>query len=471
MENQTEQAERRRTGVSRRVLTRRVLATVLTGLVVATVAACGGGDSGGASASTISVTYKQTGGDPSQKDFLAAAKAEFERANPGITVNLQPITAADSDYLTRLQLQMRSPRTSPDLVYEDTFQINSDIEAGYLRPLDDQLNAWPDWKQFSETARGAGKALDGKTYAVPDGTDTRGIWFNKEIFAKAGLPADWQPKTWDDILSAARTIKARVPGVIPFNIFSGKAVGEAASIQGFQMLLNGTGDTLYDIPQRKWVLGSKGFSDSLQFVKTVYTEQLGPTPAQSLDPNFQYVVSQQLLPKGQLAIDLDGSWISHHWLPGNASPWPQWSTVMGTAAMPTQNGQAPGRISMSGGWTWAIPKNAANPDRAWDFVKLISDRDHQVKFSIVNTQIPVRTDVASDPKYLAANPTNEFFASLVPVTHYRPAYALYPRVSSEIQVAMESVMTGTADVAGAAKNYDEQLRTIAGDAVMTAAGS
>jgi len=67
-----------------------------------------------------------------------------------------------------------------------------------------------------------------------------------------------------------------------------------------------------------------------------------------------------------------------------------------------------------------------------------------VKFDVVNTQIPVRTEVAKDPRYLAANPTNEFFSSLVPVTHYRPAYALYPRISSEIQVAMESVMTGTA---------------------------
>ncbi|MDT7621180.1 MAG: multiple sugar transport system substrate-binding protein [Pseudonocardiales bacterium] len=466
MATHTEQPTRRRTRGNRRVL-----AALVAGLVAVAVAACGGGSNSGADTSKITVTYKQIGGEPVYQEFLGAAKTEFEKANPGITVNLQPITAADSDYLTRLQLQMRSPRTSPDLVYEDTFQINSDIEAGYLRPLDDQLNAWPDWQQFSETAKGAAKALDGKTYGVPDGTDTRGLWFNKEIFAKAGLPTDWQPKTWDDVLSAARTIKAKVPGVIPFNIFSGKGVGEAASIQGFEMLLYGTADTLYDLPSRKWVLGSKGFADSLQFVNRVYTEQLGPTAAQSLDPNFQYKVAQQLLPKGQLAIDLDGSWVSHNWLPGNASPWPRWDSVLGTAAMPTQTGQAPGRVSMSGGWTWAIPKNAANPDKAWEFVKLISDREHHVKFDIVNTQIPVRTDVAKDPRYLAANPTNGFFSSLVPVTHYRPAYALYPRISTEIQVAMESVMTGTADVATAAKTYDERVKGIAGDAVMTAAGS
>lgn len=452
-----------------------MLGAVAAAGLLALVTACGGGGgsggSGGGDTSKVTVTYQQFGGSTVQKQFLEAVKAEFEKANTGTTIDLQPITASENEYYTKLQLQMRSAKTSPDVVYEDTFLINSDIEAGYLRPLDDQLKGWPEWSQFTETAKGAAKALDGKTYGVPDGTDTRAIWFNKEIFAKAGLPADWQPKTWDDLLTTARAIKAKVPGVIPFNIYAGKGLGEATSMQGFEMLLYGTGSTLYDNNAKKWVIGSKGFTDSLQFLKTVYDEKLGPTPQQVLDPNWNNNVSQQLMPKGQVAISVDGSWISHNWLPGDANPWPQWSTVMGNAAMPTQNGQAPGKVSMSGGWTWAIPKNSDNPDKAWEFIKLISDRAHHLKWDIDNVQIPVRPDVANDPSYVAANPTNEFFSSLVPITTYRPAYAVYPRVSNEIQVATESVITGTADPAAAAKTFDEQVKTIAGDAVMTAAGS
>jgi multiple sugar transport system substrate-binding protein len=126
---------------------------------------------------------------------------------------------------------------------------------------------------------------------------------------------------------------------------------------------------------------------------------------------------------------------------------------------------------MSGGWTWAIPQNADNPDMAWEFSKLLNDKEHQLKFAIDEVQIPVRTDVAADPSYARANPSNEFFASLVPITNYRPAYSVYPRISNEIQVATESVITGTADVAAAATNYDNQVRTIAGDADVAAAGS
>ncbi len=72
------------------------------------------------------------------------------------------------------------------------------------------------------------------------------------------------------MLTAARTIKQKVPGVTPMNVYAGNRVGEAATMQGFEMLLYGTGDTLYDASSKKWVVGSKGFTDALNFVKTVY---------------------------------------------------------------------------------------------------------------------------------------------------------------------------------------------------------
>ena len=39
-----------------------------------------------------------------------------------------------------------------------------------------------------------------KRYGVPDGTDGRVLYFNKKLFAQAGLPADWQPTSWEDII-------------------------------------------------------------------------------------------------------------------------------------------------------------------------------------------------------------------------------------------------------------------------------
>jgi multiple sugar transport system substrate-binding protein len=421
-------------------------------------------DSGGQSSgpATIKIAYQQWGPGTTMKTFLAGVKSEYEAANPGSTVEILPIVASENDYYTKLQLMMRSPNTAPDVVYEDTFLINSDITAGYLRPLDEYIGKWDQWGQFQDSAKGAAKALDGKTYGIPDGTDTRALWYNRDIFAKAGLPTDWQPKTWDDVLSAARTIKAKVPGVTPFNMYSGKPMGEGSAMQGFEMLLYGTKDSLYNNDQQKWVVGSQGFKDSLNFVKTVFSEGIGPSPKQALDPNMGSKVGTELLPEGKLGIALDGSWIYGNWQKTGAKPWPEWTKVMSQTAMPTQDGSGKGKVSLSGGWTWAIPAKAKNPDAAWNLIKTLQTPKNAAKYATDGAQIAVRKDVAEDASYKSSSESTKFFTDLVSVTVYRPAYAEYPKVSNEIITAMEAVMTGQSSVDDAAKNYDEAVEGIVG---------
>ncbi|MEV5907288.1 extracellular solute-binding protein [Streptomyces chartreusis] len=442
----------------------------LTLAAAGTLTACGGGS--GSDPDTVKVSYKQST-DNSIKvmdTYLADIKKQFEKANPGKKVEFVPIKAPDSEYYTKLQQMLRSPKTAPDLVYEDTFLINSDITSGYLKPLDPYLAKWQDWNQFIDTAQAAAKGEDGRTYGVPDGTDTRGLWFSKDVFKKAGLPTDWQPKTWNDVLDAARTVKEKVPGVIPLNVYTGKPVGEAATMQTFEMLLygtnDGTADPLYDKSAKKWVAGSKGFKDSLSFVETVYKEKLGPEVSDALDPNVGTRVRGEWLPKGKLAIALDGSWLPQDWLPGSGHEWPEWSEELGLAAMPTQNGQAPGKVSMSGGWTWSIPAKAGNPDLAFEFIKTMQTKANAQKWYIANSGIAVRKDVADDPSYTDAQPGIKFFTDLVASTHYRPAFPAYPKVSTAVQEAMEGVTTGDMSVDDAAKRYDEELKSATDDQVI-----
>ncbi|OQQ20426.1 sugar ABC transporter substrate-binding protein [Streptomyces sp. M41(2017)] len=443
-----------------------LLATLLA---ATTLTACGSGS--GSDPDTVKVSFKQSTDNSVRvmDTYLGEMKKQFEKANPGKKVELVPIKAPDSEYYTKLQQMLRSPKTAPDLVYEDTFLINSDITSGYLKPLDPYLDKWSDWGQFIDTAKAAAKAQDGKTYGVPDGTDTRGLWFDKGVFAKAGLPADWQPKTWDDVLDAARAIKKKVPGVTPLNVYTGKPAGEAATMQGFEMLLYGTGDgtsdPLYDTASKKWVAGSQAFKDALTFVETVYKEKLGPDVTDALDPNFATSVRGDLLPGGKLGIDLDGSWLPQDWLKGSGHEWPAWSRKLGLAHMPTQHGQAPGKVSMSGGWTWSIPSKAGNPGLAFEFIKTMQTKANAQKWYIANSGIAVRKDVAADPAYTQAQPGIKFFTDLVASTHYRPAYPAYPKVSTAIQEAMESVTTGDSSVDKAASTYDEELKSATDDQV------
>ncbi|MEJ8652902.1 extracellular solute-binding protein [Streptomyces sp. MS1.AVA.3] len=437
---------------------------LLAAAVVAagTLTACGSGS--GSDRNTVKVAFiKDTNGKVTVRDdYVRLVARQFERNNPGKKVRLIPIQASENDYYTKIQQMMRSPRTAPDVVYEDTFLVNSDIKAGLLRPLDDRLGGWDDWRQFEPAAKAAAKGQDGRTYGVPDGTDTRGLWFNKKIFKKAGLPADWRPRDWAGVLDAARTIKRKVPGVIPLNVFTGKGAGEAAVMQGFEMLLYGTGEhQLHDPGARKWVTGTKGFKDSLRFLDTVYKEKLGPDVSDALSPNIQTQVAAELLPEEKLAIDLDGSWLGQQWQKtGGGNPWPAWSATLGQAPFPTQHGTPPGKVSLAGGWTWSVPQKSRQPELAWKLIKTFQSKRNALEWCVRGAQIAVRKDVAADPRYRTSVPGIGFFTGLVKISQYRPALPEYPRVASAIGEAMEAVTAGDASPDKAAADYDAALTSL-----------
>ncbi len=413
---------------------------------------------------TIKVTYIKTDAFTALDTLFTKVKTAFETAHPGVTVQLQPVSATDDDYKTKLALSQRSAETAPDVFYEDTTNVRSDADAGYLLKLDSYLAKWNDWSQFTDAAKQAGQGDDGKIYAVSLGTDTRAIWYSKPVLQAAGIAVPWQPKTWQDVLNAAQKIKAAEPGVVPFNMYAGTGTGEGSNMQGFYELLYGTAlgsDALYDSASGKWVVGSQGFVDSLTFLKTLYDQQLALTPAEALDPNIWKKVFGELFPKGKLGGTVEGSYTPSFWQKGGSFEWAGYTTDMGATAFPTQTGQAPGGVSMSGGWTLAVGAKSANSQLAFDFMTMALSRDNALAYDNANSQIAVRKDVAADPSYVAANPFVKAVTDLVAVTHFRPATSVYNQISVEVQKASEAVITGKMSPHEAAAAYDVAVTGIA----------
>lgn len=443
----------------------RTAVTSIAAAAVATLVLGGCAPTEGEGGDTVTVVYAKTDSFTVLDTLLTTAKEEFEAANEGVTVELQPITATDDDYKTRLQLSLASPDTAPDVFYEDTFNVRSDVEAGYLLNLDDRLADWPDWEMFDEAGRNAGTGEDGSTYALPLGTDTRVIWYDKGVLEEAGIATPWQPESWDDILAAAAAIKASRPDVVPFNMYAGTGTGEGTVMQSFYELLYGTGDGtgLYDDDSGKWVVGSQGFIDSLAFLQTLYDEGYAVSPDQALDPNVWQAVFGEWFPQGTLGATVEGSYTPSFWADGGQYPWPEYADEMGVALFPTQDGQAPGGVSMSGGWTLAASAQTDVPDLAFDFMTTVLNKENALWYAINNAQIAVRTDVAEDPSYLESNPFVGAVTDAVSVTHFRPANSDYPQISVAAQQATEAVITGQQSPAEAAAAYDDAVREIVGD--------
>lgn len=430
-------------------------------LPLTALAGCTGG---GRDPNVLRIAFQQFGSGTIKQEWITTAAEEFSAENPELTVELVPIVASENDYFTKNELLMSSPRTSPDLVYEDSFILLSDVGAGYLQPITDLVEGFAHWDDIAEASKEAVSGEDGEIYGIPITTDTRAIWFHKEVFAEAGLPEDWQPGSWEDILEAARTIRDSDSEATPFFMFAGTPQGEKASMQGFEMLLYGTAEEgwLYDRDSEKWVIGSPGFIDALTFLKTLFEEELTLPLGQHLDPNISEAIYTSLLPEKKLGMLIDGSWISQNWTETAPRPWPEWPDVVGLADMPTQDGGGASTVTLAGGWGLSIPQHVTDRANAFRFLEKLVSTETLVNYAIADNHVTVREDVGADERYLSYSPAVEYFTDLLETAYYRPALPAYPEVSSAIQEAMEAVMTGSTPEAAAAA-YDATVTDIVGE--------
>lgn len=441
--------------------------TSITAILLSTIILFGCGNKKKDSANkatTVKISWRYTGkGDSMIRLYNDKWIKKFEKDNPDIKIKLDPIKASEGDYFSKLDLAMKSSETAPDIVNEDSFILPSDAKAGYLEPLDKYLENWDDWDQFTEALKSGGQGSNGKQYGIPGTTDARGVWTNLAVIDKAGLEKDWTPKNWQDIIDAAEKIKKTQPDVIPLAAsVSATNGGESVAMQTFEQLLYGTGETLYDEKTKKWNVGSKGIEDTLGFIDTFMNKKkVGPSLSVAMSANFGSTIYQDKLPNNKAGLGLDGNWNTGNWAKGGAAPIENVEEVLNFNLMPTQNGKKPGYVTMSGGWTWAMPKKSKNHKAAFKVLKAMNTKEMCLKRALYEGTLTVRDDVAKDPEYLK-KPFIKTATKSLQNAYFRPKSDLYPKVSVAIQQMVESVASNSKSPKQASEKFTSDVQDIVG---------
>lgn len=375
---------------------------------------------------------------------------EWDDAHPNVTVKLVELPSPDGPYREKLVLDLASGQ-GPDIYLADTFWFGEFAEAGYLADLTDKVNAWADWNQWIDAAKGA-VTYKGRVYGLNRTTDVRPLYYRKDLLKKAGYEMPWQPRSWDDMLEAARKLK-EIGVKAPWMVKAGKVVGEATTMQGFYMLYLGCGGQLWDPATGKWDVGSQCLKDTFNLYYDLYIkEKLAGDPNNWLagDPIANY---RKMLQKGELAMiaTWNGDW-NGTWGPKGDFPLENRDEQLAYAKFPAQ---APGKgirgqdfVTISGGWAFVINGASKHVDEAFDLIKFLHTKENVISYyrdqPTLPGGLPTRKDVVESPEWneLADDYMKWQAEELVPLTTFRPPLPEYPKVSEAIQEATENILLG-----------------------------
>lgn len=396
------------------------------------------------------VTISITGiGGPELQWMNESVKPAFEAAmaEAGTPVTVEVIDSSNvsgSDLKQQYVLDL-SVGEGADVMGFDGFWLPEFVDAGLLVPLDElvgeQVFEWEGWAQIPEGLQNI-LGYQGELYGVARGTDARVIWYNREIFEQAGLPTEWQPTSWEELLAAARTIKENVEGVVPIQLNAGTAMGEASTLQGFMMALLGAGHHIYDFDQNKWIVSSPAILNTLELYNTIYNEeQLGDSRWQLVQNGRD--LSFEAFSQGRVGMLVEGDFFWRSVLiEGGSFPMENRNERVSFALMPAIEPGAGFRgqdfVTISGGTGFVINANTDHPQEAWALLTFMFSPEMLSELQALQPRIRARLDVPVTGDEVMSR----LVTDVLPLTTIRPQLPEYNAVSEQIQLMTERVVSG-----------------------------
>lgn len=359
----------------------------------------------------------------SETDVKAMSDA-FTAANPNIKVNLEFVAyEALHDKIVTAQ---STGSGQYDTVLMDTPWPAEFAEAQLVQDVTAKIPA--DFKSGVFDTAWTAATYQGKYYGVPWINDTKFFFYNKKMLTDAGITTP--PKTWDEVVAAAKAIKAK--GIVKYPLVWSWTQAEAV-ICDWAELAGVMGGANFIDAQGTATFNSGGGLAALKFMKQTLDEGLSnPASLGFVEDEVNNTMSA-----GQAAMALNWTYglaVMNDPAKSKVAGQIEVSAAPGTANTPT--------AGVNGGMSIAVTTKSTHPDEALKFALWMASQAMQEKYD-ANT-LPMwkasfdNTEVTkSAPALFAA--AKEQFAALVA----RPIVPYYTKLSSALQVAIQEALKGS----------------------------
>lgn len=326
--------------------------SLLAGALAAPLAAAaatgcsGGGGSSRTPGGRTTISYGMW--DPLQVPGTEKVIEAFEEEHPDISVRIQltPFTS----YWTTLKTAMRGG-SAPDVFWMNAVNLQLYAQGGALGPLDAFIE-----RDGFDMGVHPGELLrmythEGTHYAMPKDFDTIGLWYNKELFDKAGIEYPDESWTWETVREAAAELTDPRRGV------HGIAAEMSKQYTYYNTIAQAGGYVIRD--------GKSGFADPRSIEGLRFWTDLidkGHSPSQSAMTD---TTGRQLYLSEKVAMNYDLSAMASQMYA--APPIKDHGSV---AVLP----KGRQRATTIHGLAAAISGKTEHPEAAWKFVKFLGSR-------------------------------------------------------------------------------------------------
>jgi len=340
-----------------------VVALALTGC------STGASNSASASGGKVDINYWITTQQGPQETSLRDVIADYQKANPNVTVT---VTEKSTDGLkTALRLAAGTP-AMPDIYFEwsGLGLGGTYVKQGVSLDLTKYYKQYGWDKLFTAPAL-ASVTQYGGYQGVPFKADTEGIVYNKSLFKQAGITST--PTTYTELVADAAKLKAT--GITPIE-FGGSVNWYVMRLLD-NILETKCGSATFDkLTALKADWGTEPcVTDSFNQLKLWATDYFNPGWVSETDAQGQQVFYQK-----KAAMALEGDWFAGFLKAANFTP----TSDLGLFAFPTGTGRIYGLQIAN-----YISKTSKNPDAAAAFLNFMMSPAIQQKYAAGLSSIPV----------------------------------------------------------------------------------
>jgi multiple sugar transport system substrate-binding protein len=366
--------------------------------------------------------YSHLAARPAIATVFTDVFADWARAHPDVQLRVSVMPALEL-HKAKLQLAAAAGRL-PDVASIDSFWIP--LLANDVQPLDD---FWPavDRRDFLPFTIQTLSDPAGRVLGMWHETDCRVLFYRKDL-----VPTP--PATWDALLDTASRV-ARDHHVSGYLYNAGR--WEATVFDHLAMFWAQGGELV--APDGRPIFGEganrRAMLRLLAFLRD--TIQRGASPRSVLGHNdYQQLTGAAIA--GDAAMFLGGNWQLKDLETGlPPSEFAKWDI----APIPTAD---PGTHSTgTGGWVWVVfARDPARRKAAVEFIRDVEAPPHAARISAATGHLPVRYSVYRDFPIFSQDVWYRRFGEMLVNGHARPAAAIYPEISQQLQLGIGAVVSG-----------------------------